>query len=547
MFKLVISDDEGKTTVVPLSRDELSIGRKEGNAVRLTERNVSRKHARITKRDGKYILEDMRSYMGTRVNGRRLESAHALDPGDQIGIGDYVVLFEQEGRETGSLEVDLDAEPQIPARVVMLVGPAPGAEYALSRLPVRIGRSEELDVHVNHRSISREHAEFSEVDGTLVVRDLKSANGVRVNGEDIEECGLEDGDIIDLGQVKFRFVGPGVEYAFDPADATRAMEEDASAGGSRAPTFAAVAIIGIAVIVSAAIAASMSGKSTSADEVERVSAERTAQELREALEGCRRAVSAARWDDAVQLADRALAIDGQSAAVHACRAEAAAGADGQGKFDRGKAALTAGRVDEAYFAFAELADDSPLRTRAEIAQARQLYVARHLAAARAAVATDPASAAREARFVLAVVELADADRTEAEALAGGTADAPLPSTAPDQALAPTPVPPPVAVVDAAVSPAVAVVDAGLSPLERARACQREGNHQCIVDTLEGRVASAPALVLLVAAYAQLGDRASARRTATTFVDRFPDDPRAERYRVQWLGAAPQRQTPPPQP
>ena len=39
MFKLVIQDDEGKTTVVPLIRDEITIGRKEGNTIRLTERN----------------------------------------------------------------------------------------------------------------------------------------------------------------------------------------------------------------------------------------------------------------------------------------------------------------------------------------------------------------------------------------------------------------------------------------------------------------------------------------------------------------------------
>lgn len=538
MFKLVISDDEGKTTVVPLTRDELSIGRKEGNAVRLTERNVSRKHARIARRDGKFVIEDMRSYMGTRVNGRRLDGPHTLEPGDQIGIGDYVVLFEQEGRETGTTSVDVDVEDEltIPARVVMLVGPAPGAEYALSRLPVRIGRSEELDIHVNHRSISREHAEFAEVDGALVVRDLKSANGVRVNGEDIEECGLEDGDVIDLGQVKLRFVGPGVEYTFDPADATRAMEEDA--GGSRAPTYAAVAIIGLAVIVSAAIAASMSGRSArGADDVERESAARTAQELREALAECRRAVSAARWDDAVGFADRALAIDGQSAEVHACRAEAAAGADSQGKFDRGKAALTAGRVDDAYFAFAELADDSPLRTRPEIAQARQLYVSRHLAQARAAVATDPATSQREARFVLAVMELSDADRAEAERLAGGTVDAPPPSSAPDAGAAPAP-----ATAMQAID--AGGVDAALSPLEQARACQREGNAQCVVDTLEGRLATPPALALLVSAYSQLGDRAAARRTATTFVERFPNDPRAERYRVQWLGYAPRPEAQP---
>ena len=45
MFKLVICDDEGKTTIVPLIRDEVTIGRREGNTIRLTDRNVSRNHA----------------------------------------------------------------------------------------------------------------------------------------------------------------------------------------------------------------------------------------------------------------------------------------------------------------------------------------------------------------------------------------------------------------------------------------------------------------------------------------------------------------------
>ncbi len=40
MVKLIIEDDEGKTTVVPLIRDEITIGRKEGNTIRLTERNA---------------------------------------------------------------------------------------------------------------------------------------------------------------------------------------------------------------------------------------------------------------------------------------------------------------------------------------------------------------------------------------------------------------------------------------------------------------------------------------------------------------------------
>jgi len=49
MHKLIIEDDEGKAVVVPLIREEISIGRQEGNTIRLTERNVSRRHARLVR------------------------------------------------------------------------------------------------------------------------------------------------------------------------------------------------------------------------------------------------------------------------------------------------------------------------------------------------------------------------------------------------------------------------------------------------------------------------------------------------------------------
>ena len=47
MLQLIIIDDEGRKTPVPLTRDEITLGRGEGNTIRLTERNVSRHHARI--------------------------------------------------------------------------------------------------------------------------------------------------------------------------------------------------------------------------------------------------------------------------------------------------------------------------------------------------------------------------------------------------------------------------------------------------------------------------------------------------------------------
>ena len=61
MVKLIIEDDEGRKTVVPFARDEITVGRQEGNTIRLTERNVSRRHARLLKQDQQVMVEDLGS------------------------------------------------------------------------------------------------------------------------------------------------------------------------------------------------------------------------------------------------------------------------------------------------------------------------------------------------------------------------------------------------------------------------------------------------------------------------------------------------------
>jgi len=100
MFKLIIQDDEGKTTVVPLIRDEITIGRKEGNTIRLTERNVSRKHARIVKSNGAVVVEDLDSYNGVKVNGTRIQGRVAVSEADRI----LLMLKEVEGLSLKELE-----------------------------------------------------------------------------------------------------------------------------------------------------------------------------------------------------------------------------------------------------------------------------------------------------------------------------------------------------------------------------------------------------------------------------------------------------------
>ena len=88
-MKLIIEDDEGGKKVVPVVRDEITIGRQDGNTIKLSERNVSRKHARIWKDTGSLVNEDLGSYNGVRVNGDKIAGPTPVKEGDLIEIGDY--------------------------------------------------------------------------------------------------------------------------------------------------------------------------------------------------------------------------------------------------------------------------------------------------------------------------------------------------------------------------------------------------------------------------------------------------------------------------
>jgi predicted component of type VI protein secretion system len=70
----------------------VTIGREEGNALRLNDERVSRYHAKVQIEDGDVILTDLDSTNGTRVNGSAVQ-IRRLRPGDQVSIGRSMLLF----------------------------------------------------------------------------------------------------------------------------------------------------------------------------------------------------------------------------------------------------------------------------------------------------------------------------------------------------------------------------------------------------------------------------------------------------------------------
>ena len=117
--------------------------------------------------------------------------------------------------EATTTMLEAPAGGDTPARLVMLSSPAPGAEFALSKDQMKFGRAEDLDAWVNHRSISREHAEVIRTNDGFRIVDLGSANGLRVNGEEAGEANLSAGDVVEMGQVRFRYVAQGEAFTFD--------------------------------------------------------------------------------------------------------------------------------------------------------------------------------------------------------------------------------------------------------------------------------------------------------------------------------------------
>jgi ABC transport system ATP-binding/permease protein len=235
MWKLTIQDDQGNETLVHLVRDEYTIGRSEENAVRLTERNVSRKHARIALAESGWLLHDLTSYNGCYVNGARVADTQNLAHGDLIQLGDYRLTVEDEAlaasRENGVLTLPGRSGKNMQTdRLVLLVGPGHGQEFVLSGQRVVIGRGEECEIAVNHPSVSRVHAEVRPIgDGRYEIVDLGSANGVRVNAVELPNSLLDARDVIELGDVVLKFLPageiyvPGADETFHPPPVSSGM------------------------------------------------------------------------------------------------------------------------------------------------------------------------------------------------------------------------------------------------------------------------------------------------------------------------------------
>jgi hypothetical protein len=74
----------------------VSLGRSRQCDIVLSDPNVSRQHAEVRARGGSWVLTDLGSTNGSRINGRPVEGSEVVRPGDEIELGSTVLRFELE-------------------------------------------------------------------------------------------------------------------------------------------------------------------------------------------------------------------------------------------------------------------------------------------------------------------------------------------------------------------------------------------------------------------------------------------------------------------
>lgn len=117
------------------------------------------------------------------------------------------------------------------AWVVVLNGPYAGQEHRLQKI-TDIGReSDHNDIALDDRTISRQHARIRYEKGAFVIYDLASANGVFINGAQVQRRVLTHGDRIKLGQVML-----GVLMVLEDMDADLTPSASVASEATFAPT-----------------------------------------------------------------------------------------------------------------------------------------------------------------------------------------------------------------------------------------------------------------------------------------------------------------------
>ncbi len=89
-----------------------------------------------------------------------------------------------------------------------------------------VGRGDMCDMRIDHKSVSKMHCVIVRTDGLLLLRDLGSTNGTRVNGTRVRRAALLPDDELSIASLKYRILfGEKLLAELSPEEKTQHIDE----------------------------------------------------------------------------------------------------------------------------------------------------------------------------------------------------------------------------------------------------------------------------------------------------------------------------------
>lgn len=92
--------------------------------------------------------------------------------------------------------------------LAVIRGPGTGRQFTLDAEHSTVGRNPTSEIVLDHKTVSRRHAELYRHGGQLTIRDAGSSNGTYVNGSPVEQTTLTAGDEISIGVFRLALRDP---------------------------------------------------------------------------------------------------------------------------------------------------------------------------------------------------------------------------------------------------------------------------------------------------------------------------------------------------
>src|SRR5215472_8920756 len=101
-----------------------------------------------------------------------------------------------------------------------------GEPIEIAKDMLLVGRKEECDLNLDHKSVSKLHCIIVKTDGLLLVRDLGSTNGTRVNGQRVRRAALLPNDKLTIANFHYRILFGAAAVPPSPEEHTMQMNAE---------------------------------------------------------------------------------------------------------------------------------------------------------------------------------------------------------------------------------------------------------------------------------------------------------------------------------